>query len=245
MRNYLENNKLMCPQQHGFMSQLSTLSNLLLFDELIAQYLNDRTPCGLFLLDFTRASDKVSHSILLNKLISLGISSKLYQWLADFLRDRSQFVSYCGISAESVPVKSGVIQGSVAGPQLFNVMISDLPQCASSMGLILHADDGKAVGSASSMLNYHNSQTDLDAIYQQSESNRLPLNLAKCQCLHIGYGNPNHVYTLGGQPIPVVEQCTDLGLIRAKTFSYTSHINSVICKASRAACLICRIFSTR
>ena len=128
---------MMCPQQQGFISQRSALSNLLLCDELLAQYLNDRKSCDLFLLDLTRAFDKVSHSILLNKLISLGISGKLYQWLADFLRDKSQFVSYCGISSESVPVKSGVMQGSVAGPQLFNVMISDLPQRASSMGLIL------------------------------------------------------------------------------------------------------------
>ena len=89
MRDYLENNKLMCPQQHGFMSQWSTLSNLLLCDELFAQYLNDRKSCDLFLLDFTRAFDKVSHSVLQTKLISLGISGKLYQWLASFLRDRS------------------------------------------------------------------------------------------------------------------------------------------------------------
>ena len=116
MRDYLENNKLMCPQQHGFMSQRSTHFNLLLCDELIAQYINDKKLCDLFLLDFTRAFDKVSHSILLNKLISLGINGKLHKWLADFLRDRSQLVLYCGISSESVPLKSGVIQGSVAAP---------------------------------------------------------------------------------------------------------------------------------
>ena len=57
MRDYLENNKLMCLQQHGFMSQRSTLSNLLLCDKLIAQYLNDKKPSELFLLDFTRAFD--------------------------------------------------------------------------------------------------------------------------------------------------------------------------------------------
>ena len=87
-RDYLENNKLMCPQQHGFMSQQSTLSNLLLCDELIAQYLNDRKPCDLFLLDFTRAFDKVSHSILLNKLISLGkVVSSINGWLTFFVID--------------------------------------------------------------------------------------------------------------------------------------------------------------
>ena len=105
MRDYLENKKLMCPQQHDFMSQKSILSNLLLCDELIAQYLNDRKPCDSFLLNFTRAFDKVSHKILQNKLISIWISGKLYQWLDGFLRDRSQFVSYCIVSLESVPLK--------------------------------------------------------------------------------------------------------------------------------------------
>ena len=163
--DYLENNILMCPQQHGFMSQRSTLSNLLLCDELITQYLNDRKPCDLFLLDFTRAFDKLSHNILQNKLVSLRVGGKLYQWLVDFLRDRSQFVSYCDISSESVPVKSSVIKGSVADPQLFNAMFSNLLQHAFSMGLILYTDDGKAIGSASSVLHCHNNQTDLDAIY--------------------------------------------------------------------------------
>ena len=95
------------------------------------------------------------------------------------------------------------------------------------------------------MLNCLNNQTDLDAIYRWSVFNRLPLKLAKCQCLHIGYGNPNYVYILGGQPIPVVEHCTVLGLIRSKNFPYSAHINSVICKASRAAGFVYRMFSTR
>ena len=115
------------------------------------------------------------------------------------------------------------------------------------MELILNADNRKAVGSASSVLNCHNNQTDLDAFYRWSvsKSNRLPLNLANCQCLHIGYGIPYYVYTLGDQPILVVEQCADLGLIGTKNFSYFAHFNSVICTASRAAGLIHRMFSTR
>ena len=133
----------------------------------------------------------------------------------------------------------------MVGLQLFNAMISYLPRHASSMGLILYADDGKAVGNASSVLNCRNNQTDLNAIYRWSVSNRLPLNLAKCQCLHIRYGNLNYVSTLGGQPIAIVEQCTDLGLTHTKNFSYSAHINSIICKASRAAGLVYRMVSTR
>ena len=100
------------------------------------------------------------------------------------------------------------------------------------MGLILYADDGKSVVIASNVLSCYNNQTDFDAIYRWAASNRLPLNLAKFQCLHIGYGNPNYVSTLRGQPILVVEQCTDLGLIRTNKFSYSAHINSAICKTS-------------
>ena len=98
MRDYLTSNNLMCPQQHGFMPQWSAFTNLFHCDGLMAQYLKARKPRDIFFLDSIRAFEKVSHRILQNTLVSLGISGKLYQWLADFIRDRSQFVSYCGAS---------------------------------------------------------------------------------------------------------------------------------------------------
>ena len=77
-------------------------------------------------LDFAKAFDKVDHNILLQKLQSLGINGKLYAWVKSFLLDRSQQVSVNGFLSEKVHVKSGVPQGSVLGPLLFLVLMSDI-----------------------------------------------------------------------------------------------------------------------
>ena len=51
------------------------------------------------------------------------------------------------------------------GPQLFTMMINDLPKCVVTMRMVLYADDGEVVGKASSLLDCELNQNDLDAIY--------------------------------------------------------------------------------
>ena len=46
----------------------------------------------LFTLDFSKAFDKVDHSIVLTKFKNLGITGKIYNWIESFLKDRQQTV---------------------------------------------------------------------------------------------------------------------------------------------------------
>ena len=88
-------------------------------------------------------------------------------------------------------------------------------------------------------------QNDLDAIYDWSVINQLPLCQPKSQCLHIGHKYGRHIYMLGGAPILAVEECTDLGVIRTSDFSYATHIKSVVRKASCLSGMLFGAFSSR
>ena len=94
----------------------------------------------LILLDFSKAFDKVNHSKLIWKLHQYGIRSHVLHWIQAFLGNRSQSVVVGGEESDSVPVCSGVPQGSVLGPILFLIYINDLPDTITSK-VRLFADD--------------------------------------------------------------------------------------------------------
>ena len=163
MRNFLIVNSLICQEQHGFAPKQSTTTNLLQCDEAISYYLNVAVLCDVILLDFARAFDKVSHRVSISKLSSLGISCELLAWLSYFVSNRTQFVFYQVAVSSPIAIESGVVRRSVIGPLLFTVMINDLSQQVTSLQMVLFADDGKAVCKASSQLNCHRNQADLNS----------------------------------------------------------------------------------
>jgi len=70
-------------------------------------------------VDFKKAFDSVSHTKLLLKLQTYGITGDLLGWITSFLSSRTQSVKIFDALSSVIAVRSGVPQGSVLGPILF------------------------------------------------------------------------------------------------------------------------------
>ena len=115
---------------------------------------------GAVFIDFQKAFDCVSHSILLHKLEhNFGITGNLLARLRDYLSQREKYTVINGVPSENTKVAHGIPQGSVLGPILFALYTSDLPKAVNTATTFLYADDttmycvGESVDQVTATLN--------------------------------------------------------------------------------------------
>uniref|UniRef100_A0A8C3F5V5 Reverse transcriptase domain-containing protein n=1 Tax=Chrysemys picta bellii TaxID=8478 RepID=A0A8C3F5V5_CHRPI len=169
---------------------------------------------------------------------------KIQRWIRNWLRGRMQRVVLKGELSGWREVTSGVPQGSVLGPILFNLFITDLGTDCKS-GLIKFADDTKVGGVVNSEEDRDILQGDLNELVNWSIRNRMKFNSEKCKVMHLGMTNNNFSYKMGTHWLEVTEEEKDLGVLVDRRMTMSRQCDVAVKKANAVLGCIRRGISSR
>ena len=183
---FLEDKKLISPNQHGFRAKHSTCLNLLECLDDWTENLDTKSNTLVAHVDFARAFDSVSLPKLIHKLHSAGITGNLLACLKSMLCDRIQQVRVGQSLSDSKAITSGVPQGSVLGPILSILFINDLTkEVVAPSTPKLYADDLKIYCPAGNEQEIRAFKESLNNVTKWAETWQLPISKEKSKWLLI------------------------------------------------------------
>jgi hypothetical protein len=245
MLSYLTTHDLISPNQYGFLPRRSTGSQLLLCLHKWISAIVHKSEVDVIFIDFAKAFDSVSHEKLLLKLDHYGFKYEIHSWISSFLSTRSQSVCIDEIFSPSLPVISGVPQGSVIGPLLFLIYINDIVSCVSLPAEIkLFADDSKLFLPITESNDMSPLTKSLANVVHWCEKWQIRIAIPKCSILTLSSKpDPSHrVYSIDGIELPHNTDVRDLGLMLSASCKQSLHCESICLRAKSRACCVLKSF---
>jgi hypothetical protein len=165
------------------MKSKSTATNLVAYLDSIAPLVYSQRQVDSIYFDFSNVFDLLSLEMLLRKLSVFGLSAGYVSWFRSCLTSRTSSVRYCGALSSSYEVLSGVPQGSVLGPLLFNIFINYLFGVVKYSNCLLFADDIKIFREVKSPPDSLLLHTDINCVLGWCISNFMKLNINKTRVI--------------------------------------------------------------
>lgn len=226
LTDFIDTNNILYKYQFGFRKKHSTSMAINLLVDKITESLDNREVTVGVALDFRKAFDTIDFSILLNKLLKIGIRGVCYKWFESYINNRQQYVQLCNTDSSIMEVSCGVPQGSILGPILFLLYINDLPS-SSKLLPIIFADDTNVFYSSKSLndcVQFINSE--MKGLAQWIRANRLSLNLDKTQSITFSRSRQRTATPVVIDNIPVKEVTSIkfLGVFIDNKLNWNMHI---------------------
>ena len=189
------------------------------------------------LADFSKAFDTISFSTTIVKLYKLGFSKPFLKWLLSYLSGRSQFVQIDDRKSSYQSSQYGVPQGSILGPMIFNLYVSDLHEVIpSSMECVQYADDtslyshfnvkeldSRAVDMNKTLVSITNWSQDSNLALNPGKTKYMLFSTPQMSSYHSLAERPIHL-SVGDKPLERVHSIKLLGVHMIDTLKWNDHV---------------------
>ena len=247
LQNFLENNKILVDEQNGFRAARSCIDHIF----VLTTVLRNRKSLGLgtFLafIDYKKAFDSVDRSLLLYKLLEIGIHGNFFNAISAMFSNPRARVILNDLSTDYFDCPIGVKQGDCISATLFAIYINDLakeikdckvgidlreildgeevnniPESSLFINILLYADDIVCLAE-----NEQDMQELLSIVENWCTRWRLEVNLTKTDIMHVRSSRKpqsNYTFLFNWRPVEYCRNYKYLGttINEFLDFSYTA-----------------------
>ena len=215
LSDYLESNKLLPSNQHGFRPRRSTMTAWQEIQLDWALNTEKNLVTGVLLWDLSAAFDTLDCDGLCSKLAVFGVQQNSVKWIRSFLTGRRQRVRIGGKLSKARHVANGVPQGGVLSPLIFVLYVSDLQDWLLHSTAPTYADDTMS-GTSNKKLDkvIRNLEEDANLVLKYMASNGLVANAKKTAFLVLNgkHTDPDLSIMIGGERVKKESSACLLGI---------------------------------
>lgn len=233
-------------EQAGFMPNRSTIDQIFALRQLIEKVREFRESLHIAFVDFKCAFDSIDRQAIWSIMKNCGVDSKVIRLIKNFYVGSTSCVRLAGKHSDWFSVNSGVRQGCVAAPELFNSVMDHLMgsfQDRAGTGFWLGPRLLSDLDYADDVAIFAHSRDELISALSslQTEAIKLGLSISWSKTKLMLVSPDNHVpssLSLFDESIDYVDKFTYLGSVICNDGSIQADINARI---SKTACAMHRL----